>query len=199
MKQIILASNNSGKVHELQTILSEFNIKIIPQSEFGIASVAETGLTYVENALLKARNASAKTNLPAIGDDSGLMVAALGDAPGLYTAHYAGENATANQHIAKLLDAMRDVPQEKRNARFYCVLVYLRTADDPMPIIAEGICDGQILFAPQGNNGFGYDPIFFLPEYDCSCAELSEMEKNKISHRGRAVQQLMQKLSTSLV
>lgn len=194
MKQIVLATNNSGKAHELQTMLAGYNIEIIPQSKFNIPSVAETGLTYIENALLKARNAVEKTNLPAIGDDSGLIVDALNGEPGLHTAYYAGENATAEQHIKKLLHEMRNVPDEKRTARFYCVLVYLRSTDDPMPIIAEGVCEGRILSAPRGTAGFGYDPVFYLPSHDCSCAELAEKEKNQLSHRGKALQELVKRL-----
>lgn len=194
MKEIVLATNNSGKAHELQTMLADYNIKIIPQSQFNIPSVPETGLTYIENALLKARNAAEKTNLPAIGDDSGLIVDALGGRPGLHTANYAGENATAKQHIEKLLHEMQGVPEEKRTARFYCVLVYLQKADDSMPIIAEGICEGRILFSPQGTNGFGYDPVFYLPSHHCSCAELPEKEKNQLSHRGRALHELVRRL-----
>jgi len=195
MRQLLLATGNAGKVHEIEHALAGHHWKIIPQSEFGIHdSVEETGVTFVENALIKARHASAITKLPALADDSGLVVDALNGEPGVYSARYAGENVPYTVHITKLLHALTDIPDEKRTARFYCVMVYLTHANDPTPIICQGTWEGRILHSPQGEHGFGYDPVFYVPTHDCSAAELSLSEKNRISHRGQALAQLTQKL-----
>jgi len=194
MSKIILATGNLGKVQEFQRILTDCALEIIPQSHFNVTSIPETGLTFVENALLKARHAALQTGLPALADDSGVIVDALKGAPGIYSARYGGENATAEQNIQKLLSALQEVPEAERTARFYCVLTLLRHPEDPLPIIAEGIWEGKILLAPQGSEGFGYDPIFWVPEHQCSAAQLPEALKNCLSHRGQAMQNLLQKL-----
>jgi XTP/dITP diphosphohydrolase len=165
------------------------------QSEFGVADVEETASTFVENALLKARHAARATGLPALGDDSGLCVDALHGAPGLYSARYGGVHGDAARNIARLLEEMRDIPGQARGARFYCVLVLLRGVDDPQPLIAEGSWEGRILERPRGDRGFGYDPVFFDPDNACSAAELDPVVKNVISHRGRALAALKQRLA----
>jgi XTP/dITP diphosphohydrolase len=190
IQDIILATSNAGKVKEFNTALENFIWKLIPQSEHGVTEVEETGLTFIENALIKARHAAKQTGLPTIGDDSGLIVDALNGAPGLYSARYAGKNATREQHIAKLLHALGDTPLEKRTARFYCILVFLRYADDPTPLTAEGIWEGSILFKPEGEHGFGYEPIFYVPTHHCSAAEISLEQKTQLSHRGQAWRKL---------
>ncbi len=186
-----------GKVKEFQELLNNFSWRIIPQSAFGLPSVAETGLTFVENALIKARYATEHTGLAALADDSGLVVDALHGAPGIYSARYAGENATEEQHIAKLLHELREIPEDKRTAHFHCALVYMRYPADPSPIIAQGIWEGRILNSPVGKKGFGYDPVFYLSEFHCSAAELTVEIKNKISHRGQALIKLMQELASA--
>ena len=189
---LVLASSNKGKLAELQTMLGD-KVKILPQSDFIDEDVEETGLTFVENALLKARHAARASGLPALADDSGLAVDALGGAPGIYSARYAGgEGDTANN--AKLLQALENVPTEARGAQFICALALLRHADDPMPIICEGIWEGRMLNEARGAHGFGYDPLFWVPERKCSSAELSPAEKNQLSHRARAMAQLRQRL-----
>ncbi len=192
--KIVLASNNSGKVKEIQNLITA-PYEIIPQSEFKVPEADETGLTFVENAILKARNACQRTKLPAIADDSGLEIDALQGEPGIYSARYAGANADSKANVAKALTALVDVPIEQRSARFQCVMVYLRYAQDPSPIICQGTWEGSILFQEQGHNGFGYDPIFFVPTHDCSAAELAIGVKNRISHRGQALSQLIKKLA----
>ncbi len=195
MHDIVLATNNAGKVVEFQELLSNLSWRIMPQSAFGLPSVEETGFTFVENALIKARYAAELTGLPALADDSGLVVDALHGAPGVYSARYAGENATAAQHIEKLLKELHYVTEKKRTARFHCALVYLAYPADPIPVIAQGSWEGHILNAPQGKHGFGYDPVFFDATHQCSAAELSSQIKNKISHRGRALDKLLLDLS----
>lgn len=185
--KLILASGNAGKLAELRELLGDAGIDLHAQSEFGVEDADETGLTFVENAILKARHAARAIGLPALGDDSGLCVDALDGAPGLYSARYAGTHGDAGANIAKLLDALRDVPEQCRTARFVCVLALLRHADDPQPLIAEGVWEGRILFAPRGDGGFGYDPVFFDPERNMGAAELDAALKNRISHRGRAL------------
>ena len=185
--KLVLASGNAGKLAELRDLLGDAGIDLHAQSEFGVEDADETGLTFVENAILKARHAVRATGLPALGDDSGLCVDALDGAPGLYSARYAGTHGDAGANIAKLLDALRDVPEQCRTARFVCVLALLRHADDPQPLIAEGVWEGRILFAPRGDGGFGYDPVFFDPERNMGAAELDAALKNRISHRGRAL------------
>lgn len=195
MHDIVLATNNAGKVVEFQELLNDLSWRIIPQSAFGLPSVDETGFTFVENALIKARYAAEHTGLPALGDDSGLVVDALHGAPGIYSARYAGENVTAAQHIEKLLHELNSVAEEKRTARFHCALVYIAYPADSTPIIAQGSWEGRILYAPQGTQGFGYDPVFFDEKYQCSAAEISKEIKNKISHRGVALKKLLQELA----
>lgn len=193
--KIVLATSNKGKVAEFQNLLAPLNWEIILQSNVGVSEIEENGLTFIENALLKARNAAKYSNLPALADDSGLMVDALKGEPGIYSSRYAGKNATDKQNISKLLNELAVTPELERTARFYCVLVYLRYAEDPAPIIAQGIWEGRILQASRGDKGFGYDPIFFDPVNNCSAAELTPAEKNKSSHRGRASQDLIRQLS----
>ena len=195
MQKIVLASNNKGKVREFGEMLSTINMEVLPQANFNIEDADETGLTFVENAIIKARHASAIAGLPAIADDSGLEVDYLNGAPGIYSARYSGEGATDEKNLLKLLDALKDVPEEKRTARFQCVLVYMRHAEDPTPIICQGSWEGIITTEPQGENGFGYDPIFYVPEYKCTSALLKSEQKNKLSHRGIALAALLKKLS----
>lgn len=197
MQTIVLASGNLGKLKELQLLLAALPVNIIAQSGFGVDDADETGLTFIENAIIKARHASAITGLPAIADDSGLAVDALGGAPGIYSARYAElpaaikglERDQANN--SKLLAALRDTPNQQRGAQFHCVLVFLRHAADPTPLVCHGQWHGSILHAAAGEGGFGYDPVFLVPERGCSSAELSATEKNRISHRAQASQQLL--------
>lgn len=191
-KKIIFASSNSGKINELQSILQVFNYEIIPQTHLGIPDAEETGLTFVENAILKARNACRHSGKPAIADDSGLVVDALDGAPGIYSARYAGKKSGSQANIQKLLNEMDEL--DNRRAHFHCTLVYLEHAEDPAPIICEGIWHGIILRSPTGLNGFGYDPVFYDEEEKASAAELSIDRKNKISHRGQALRALVNKL-----
>ena len=194
MKKIVLASNNKGKVREFGEMLSTINLEVLPQATFNIDDADETGLTFVENAIIKARHASAIAGLPAIADDSGLEVDFLKGAPGIYSARYSGKGATDEKNLLKLLDALKDVPEEKRTARFQCVLVYMQHENDPTPIICQGTWEGVILTEPQGENGFGYDPIFYVPTHNCSSAQLNAEEKNKLSHRGQALKKLREVL-----
>ena len=189
-----LASGNAGKLAELRELLGDSGLTLHAQSDFGVGDAEETGATFIENALLKARHAARQTGRAALGDDSGLCVEALGGAPGLYSARYGGVHGDADRNIARLLDAMRGIPEARRGASFYCVLVLLRAADDPQPLIAEGEWRGTILDAPRGRRGFGYDPVFFDPENACSAAELEPAVKHRISHRGRALAALRQRL-----
>lgn len=191
----MLATGNPGKAKELSGLLAASGYEVVPQSDFGVPEAEETGLTFVENAILKARNAAAHTGLPAIADDSGLEVDALNGAPGIYSARYAGPGGDAGANIDKLLRAMEAIPDAERGARFHCVLVYLRHADDPSPVIAEGSWEGRILRARRGDGGFGYDPVFYVPTHDMSAAELEKAEKNRISHRGLALQGLHARLA----
>jgi XTP/dITP diphosphohydrolase len=190
---IVLASGSQGKIKEIQSILKDQ--RIVPQSQFNIEEAEETGSTFVENAIIKARNAALHSNLPAISDDSGLVVDALNGAPGVISARYAGKNATDQENLLKLLKELKGIPTEQRNARFVCVIVYMRYADDPLPIIAQGIWEGQILTESTGNNGFGYDPVFWVPSHQKSSAELMSDVKNSISHRGKALKILTDQLS----
>ncbi|MCI5763587.1 RdgB/HAM1 family non-canonical purine NTP pyrophosphatase [Actinobacillus porcinus] len=197
MKQkIVLATGNKGKVKEMADVLADFGFEVVAQTDLGIESPEETGLTFVENAILKARHAAKVSGLPAIADDSGLAVEALGGAPGLYSARYAGvegDNADALNR-QKLLQELADVPVEKRQAKFVSCIVLLQHETDPTPIIAEGECFGTILFEEKGENGFGYDSLFYSPEKGCTFAELETLEKKKISHRARALTVLKAKL-----
>ena len=196
MQKIVLASNNKGKVREFGEMLSTLNMEVVPQATFDIEDADETGLTFVENAIIKARHASAIAGLPAIADDSGLEVDFLNGAPGIYSARYSGqkntgEGASDEKNLLKLLDALKEVPKGKRTARFQCVLVYMRHAEDPTPLICQGTWEGIITTDPHGENGFGYDPIFYVPTHNCSSAELGAEEKNKLSHRGQALKKLL--------
>ncbi len=191
MQKIVLASNNKGKVRELGKLLATLDMEVLPQATFKIEDADETGLTFVENAIIKARHASAIAKLPAIADDSGLEVDFLNGAPGIYSARYSGEDATDEKNLLKLLDVLKDVAEEKRTARFQCVLVYLRHAEDPTPLICQGTWEGIISTQPHGENGFGYDPIFYVPEHNCTSAQLSPDQKNQLSHRGQALKKLL--------
>ncbi len=196
--RLVLASGNAGKLAELRDVLGDSGFALQAQSEFGVSEAAETGHTFVENALLKARHAAQATGLPALADDSGLIVDALGGAPGLISAHYAGVHGDSAGNIAKLLRELDGVPESERAARFYALIVLLRHADDPQPLIAEGTWEGRILDAPRGSGGFGYDPVFFSPEHGCSAAELAPALKNRVSHRGRALAVLRERLNDLL-
>ena len=191
--ELVLASNNKGKLAELQAMLGD-SITVRSQSDFTDIEAEETGLTFVENALIKARHAASVSGLPALADDSGLAVDALGGAPGIYSARYAG-GAGDVANNAKLLDALKDVPDAERGAQFICALALLRHAEDPIPLICEGAWEGRILHAASGEHGFGYDPLFWVPERDCSSAELSPQEKNQLSHRARAMALLKARLA----
>jgi XTP/dITP diphosphohydrolase len=193
-QQIVLASNNQGKIREIQALLPDYSI--IPQSEFIQTEVEETGVTFVENALLKARHAAQHSHLPVLADDSGLAVDALGGAPGIFSARYAGIGVSDQDNVNKLLIELNGVALEERTARFICVMVLIEHADDPVPIIAQGKWEGRISFHPSGANGFGYDPVFWVPEHDCSSAELSAEVKNSLSHRGQALRLLAALLNT---
>jgi len=191
IEKLVLASGNQGKLREFSQLFANKSIQVIPQNEFETIEAEETGLSFVENAILKARNACKFSGLPALADDSGLEVDALLGAPGIYSARYAGLGATDEDNFLKLLAEMRDVPQERRTARFQCVLVYMRHENDPTPQVFQGSWEGQILTEPSGAEGFGYDPVFLVPNEACSSAELSKERKNAISHRGQAIQELL--------
>ncbi|MCC5792663.1 MAG: RdgB/HAM1 family non-canonical purine NTP pyrophosphatase [Legionellaceae bacterium] len=192
MKSLLLASSNPGKLREISALLAP--VHVISQASLGISPIAETGQSFIENALLKARHASKASGLPALADDSGLVVHALGGQPGLHSARYAGETADAQSNIAKLLNALADIPQNQRQACFYCIMVLVRHAEDPMPLIASGRIDGVILSTTLGNEGFGYDPVFYLPQQGATMAQLSPTEKNRISHRAQALHHLKEGL-----
>ena len=194
-EKIILASGNSGKLIEIQAVLNQQRYQLIKQSEFNVPDVAETGTTFVENAIIKARHAAEHTGLPALADDSGIEVDALQGAPGVYSARYAGTHGKDDANNAKLLQELKEVEDSQRTARFQCVIVYMRHVQDPMPLICEGTWEGKILHAPKGPNGFGYDPLFLVPTHGCSSAELDPAEKNKISHRAQALQKLIATLN----
>ncbi|MBT5634995.1 MAG: XTP/dITP diphosphatase [Gammaproteobacteria bacterium] len=194
MSRVVLATGNKGKVRELGELLANFEMEVVPQTEFNVEEAEESGLTFVENAILKARNAAAQTGLPAIADDSGLEVDYLKGAPGIYSARYAGEDGNDPANNQKLLKALEGVDEAERTARFQCVMVYMRHQSDPVPLIAQGSWEGRILTAAQGENGFGYDPIFFVPEEGRSSAELAAEVKNRLSHRGQALKKLVELL-----
>jgi len=198
MRQIVLASGNKGKLKEFGEILQPFNMEIISQGTLGVEDADETGLTFVENAILKARNACEHTGLAAIADDSGLEVDALHGAPGIYSARYAGAGATDLDNLEKLLSALEGVPSELRTARFRCVLVCMRHALDPTPLICLGTWEGRVLESPRGEHGFGYDPIFWSPEFNRASAELTATEKKSVSHRGKAVSEISAQLARFL-
>ncbi len=196
-RRLVLATNNPGKVRELTALLETLGIEARSQSDYRVPEVAETGTTFVENAIIKARNAASHTRLPAIADDSGIEVDALQGAPGVFSARFAGADADDAQNNAKLVALLRDVPPQERTARYRAVIVYMRHAQDPAPLIAEGTWEGVIQLEPRGDNGFGYDPYFFLPERGCTSAELAPAEKNRLSHRGQALRALAAKLQES--
>ncbi|MEN4978899.1 XTP/dITP diphosphatase [Erwinia billingiae] len=192
MQKVVLATGNPGKVREMADLLAAFGLDIVAQTELGVESAEETGLTFIENAILKARHAAAITGLPAIADDSGLAVDALGGAPGIYSARYAGEDASDRQNLLKLLAALENVPDDKRQAQFHCVLVYLRHAEDPTPLVFHGSWQGEITRSAVGEGGFGYDPIFFVPELGKTAGEMTKAEKHAVSHRGKAMTLLLE-------
>jgi XTP/dITP diphosphohydrolase len=192
MSQIVLASGNQGKLREFAQLLAPLNINIVTQSELDVIEADETGLSFVENAILKARNACDQTGLPAIADDSGIEVDALRGAPGIYSSRYAGADASDEDNIQALLKALDGAADGERSARFQCVLVFMRHAEDPTPLICQGTWHGQIMNEPTGDGGFGYDPVFFVPETDCSAAELSAQQKHAISHRGQAMRRFIE-------
>ncbi|MDT3253782.1 XTP/dITP diphosphatase [Serratia sp. root2] len=192
MQKVVLATGNPGKVRELADLLADFGLNVVAQTELGVDSAEETGLTFIENAILKARHAAQITGLPAIADDSGLAVDALGGAPGIYSARYAGVDASDQQNLDKLLVALKDVPQGSRGAQFHCVLVYMRHAEDPTPLVFHGCWAGEIAFESAGAGGFGYDPVFYVPELGRTAAELSRDEKSAVSHRGKALKLMLE-------
>jgi len=194
MQKVVLATGNAGKVRELAEPLAAFGLDIVAQTDLGVDAPEETGLTFIENALLKARHAAQVTGLPAIADDSGLAVEALNGAPGIWSARYAGEEASDAQNLDKLLVAMKDVPEDQRHAAFHCVLVYLRHANDPTPLVFHGRWPGVITREAHGEGGFGYDPVFLLPESGKTAAEMNKAEKLAVSHRGQALKQLLDAL-----
>lgn len=198
-QKIVLASGNAGKLREFQDLLAGCGFDVLPQSDFQVSNADETGLTFVENAILKARHACLHTQLPAIADDSGIEVDALNGRPGIYSARYAGLDARDADNNAKLLEELADIAEPQRTARYHCVLAFMRHADDPTPILCHGTWEGIILREPRGEGGFGYDPLFFVPTHHCAAAELDKVEKNRISHRGKAMAELLQKLQSLLM
>jgi XTP/dITP diphosphohydrolase len=189
--ELVVATGNKGKLNEISQLLAPLNITVRGQKDFAIAEIEETGLTFVENAILKARNTCAHTGKPALADDSGIEVDALDGVPGIYSARYAGVGASDAANVDKLLKALHGVPEQERAARFQCVMVYLRHANDPTPIICQGTWEGHIAFEPAGANGFGYDPVFWVPQHQCTAAQLSPAVKNSLSHRGQALQKML--------
>jgi len=194
MSRVVLASNNPGKLKEITSILKDLDITLVTQEEFNIPEVEETGKSFIENALIKARHASAISGLPAISDDSGIEVDILNSEPGIYSARYAGQGATDEANLQLLVDNIIRAGIDKPVARYQCVIVYMRHANDPMPLIADGTWEGYLITEPIGDNGFGYDPIFYVPEYQCTSAQLQPVVKNQISHRGMALKKLAEKL-----
>ena len=193
--KVVLASNNKGKLRELGELLATHHMQVIAQGELGIEDTVEDGLSFVENAIIKARHASIRSGLPAIADDSGLEVDALKGEPGIYSARYAGEHADDAANNRKLLAALAGVPDEQRSARFQCLMVFMRHAEDPTPLICQGSWEGRILREPRGDNGFGYDPLFWVASENASAAELPAEVKNAQSHRGKALRCLLQQLT----
>lgn len=204
MKKIVLASGNQKKLLELQSLLSGLAVDVVPQSQFAIPDAVEDGLSFVENAIIKARHAARLSGLPAIADDSGIAVDALGGRPGIYSARFSceefgsehGDDANNNRYLLAL---MNDVPEEKRTAQFHCVLVFMRHEHDPVPVICHGVWSGSILLSARGENGFGYDPLFWVPTHQCSSAELDKAEKNRISHRGQAMRLLLAQIKSHVL
>lgn len=196
--EIVLASGNKGKIREFNQRLGDLGITIRPQNDFDTPEAEETGLTFVENAIIKARNAAQHTGLPALADDSGIEVDALNGQPGIYSARYSGEGATDASNNAKLLDALANTPDSEKTARFQCVLVFMRHGDDPTPIICQASWEGKIVEPSEGANGFGYDPIFYVDSEQCTAAELTPERKNSISHRGQAMSNLIEQFKSAL-
>lgn len=194
-QRLVLASSNVGKLREFNSLLTDFGFEVVRQADLGVTDAEETGLSFVENALLKARHASQVTGLAALADDSGLVVDALDGQPGIYSARFAGQPTNDAANNAKLLAALKAVPPEQRTARFRCCIVLVRYPTDPVPLIAEASWEGQILTELKGQQGFGYDPLFYVPSHACTAAELDSIEKNRISHRGQALQRLQALLS----
>jgi XTP/dITP diphosphohydrolase len=194
MKKLVLASSNPGKLRELSALLDESRYRIIPQADFNVPEVAETGTTFVENAIIKARHAAQYTGLAALADDSGIVIDALNGEPGVHSARFSGSDASDESNNTLLVEKLRSVPEAQRSARYQAVIVYMRNAADPSPIICEGSWEGIIVLEAKGSGGFGYDPHFYLPDYSCTSAELSADEKNRISHRGQALRLLLEKL-----
>ena len=195
--ELVLASDNRGKLNELTALLSDSDFSVVGQGALGVTPAEETGETFVENAILKARNAALQTGRPAIADDSGLEVDVLNGAPGVYSARFAGDHASDSDNVTQLLSRLENIPWEDRNARFRCLMVYLRRADDPAPLICEGTWSGVVTQAPSGQNGFGYDPVFWVPDEGCTAAELDSERKNGLSHRARALRMLVERLKES--
>lgn len=198
-RRVVLATSNRGKLEEFAGLFADLGLDFVAQGDLGVDDAEETGLTFVENALVKARHAARATGLPAVADDSGICVDALGGAPGLYSARYAGRHRDDAANNAKLLDALRDVPDEARGAHFHCTIVLLRHAEDPAPLVAEGLWRGRILRAPQGTHGFGYQPLFFDPVLNVASAELDTPVRNRVSHRGLAMARLRELLAAGNV
>jgi len=194
--RVVLATNNSGKIRELQAILAPLHIEVLPKSQFTNDEVAETGTTFIENALIKARHAAQASGLPAIADDSGIEVDALGGAPGIHSARYAGEGASDTDNLNKLLGELATVPDHLRTARYRCALMYVRDAHDQHPLCCEAVWEGSITHARQGSGGFGYDPVFWLADYQMTSAQISAELKNQLSHRAKALQQLLSLMHT---
>ncbi len=192
--RIVLASGNAGKVREINKLFANSGMEVVAQSEFDVPAVAETGTTFVENAIIKARHAAECTGLPALADDSGIEVDALDARPGVYSARYAGPNASDSDNNSKMLAVLKGLPNTERSARYQCILVFMRSATDPVPIITQGTWEGRIMQAPRGNGGFGYDPIFYVPTHDCSAGELALDAKNSISHRAIALEAMLDEL-----
>ncbi len=194
--RVVLASGNAGKLREIAQLLEGLNLEILPQSEFDVPEIEETGLTFVDNAILKARNAAHHTGLPAIADDSGIAVDVLRGRPGIYSARFAGVGASDEENLEKLIRMVKPFPDEERTARFICSMVYIRHEEDHVPVIAEGVWEGQLITESKGDNGFGYDPIFYLSSHQCTSAELPPEIKNKLSHRGQALRKLLGQLTS---
>ena len=198
MKKIVLASGNRGKLKEFQQLLGNSGFEVLPQSNFDVPDAIEDGLSFVENAIIKARHAAHLTGLPAIADDSGLEVDALNGQPGIYSARFSGENATDQRNNEKLLTDLKDTPEAERTARFQCLLVFLCHENDPTPVICQGTWEGEICESRQGENGFGYDPVFWIASEQCSSATLSKQRKSELSHRGQALAMLVERLKAQL-
>lgn len=190
-RKIVLASGNAGKVREINKLFADSGIEVVPQSDYDVPEVAETGTTFVENAIIKARHAAEITGLPTIADDSGIEVDALGARPGVYSARYSGSNSSDSDNNSRMLAELKGLADRERSARYQCILVFMRSATDPVPIITQGSWEGRILQEPRGDGGFGYDPIFFVPTHNCSGGELPLEVKNTISHRAQALEAML--------